>query len=73
MAGKIVTLTTFMYPVEAYPLMMRLKQEGIECFLGDENIITALPFLSNAVGGIKVNINDKDLDKALLVLQEMKD
>ena len=72
MSDKIVTLITFMFPTEAYPLMSRLEEEGIECFLGDENIVSVHPFLSNAVGGVKVNIKESDSEKALLVLSQIK-
>jgi hypothetical protein len=73
MSDKIITLTTFTYPTEAYPLMTRLEEEGIECFLADENIISVNPFLSNAVGGVKVNIKEEDAEQALQILKEIKD
>ncbi len=60
-----------MYPTEAYPLMARLEEEGIESFLADENTVSVQPFLSNAVGGVKVNIKEIDSKKALLILKEL--
>ncbi|MCD4745258.1 MAG: DUF2007 domain-containing protein [Bacteroidales bacterium] len=33
-----------MYPAEAYPAMSELENEGIECFLDNENTVTAMPF-----------------------------
>ena len=71
MSDKIVTLVTYMFPTEAYPLMTQLELEGIECFLGDENIVSVQPFLSNAVGGVKVKIKECDSEKALLVLNQL--
>ncbi len=72
MSDNIVTLTTFMFATEAYSLMAKLEEEGIECFLGDENIVSVQPFLSNAVGGVKVKIKESDSEKALLVLKQLK-
>lgn len=71
MSDKIVTLVTYMFPAEAYPLMTQLELEGIECFLGDENIVSVQPFLSNAVGGVKVKIKECDSEKALLLLKQL--
>lgn len=72
MQEKIIVLTTFTYPTEAYALMARLEEEGVECFLGDENIVTVNPFLSNAVGGVKLKIKESDAEKALLILEQTK-
>ena len=70
MPDKIITLTSFSFPAEAYSLISRLEQEDIESFIGDENIVSVYPVLSNAVGGVKVNIKEKDLEKALLILNQ---
>lgn len=70
MTDKIITLATFMFPTEAYPLMTRLEEEGIECFLGDENTVSVQPFLSNAIGGVKLNIKESDAEQALLILKQ---
>jgi len=71
MPDKIITLTTFMFPTEAYSLIARLEEEGIECSLGDENIVSVQSFLSNAVGGVKVNIKESDSEKALSILNQI--
>lgn len=68
-SDKIVTIATFTYPTEAYPLMMCLQNEGIKCELGDVNIVGVQPFLSHAVGGVKVNVNEDDLPRALELLR----
>ena len=72
MSDSIITLTTFMFPTEAYSLVARLEEEGIECFLGDDTLVSVNPFLSNAVGGVKVNIKEKDSEKALSILSQIK-
>ena len=71
MEDDAITLATFMFPTEAYGLMARLKAEGIECFLFDENIVYVNPFLSNAVGGVKVKVRESDVQKALLILKQI--
>jgi hypothetical protein len=69
MADRLVTLKIFMFPHEAYPLMSKLQDEGIECFLEGENTLTAQPFLSNAIGGVKLNIKESDAEKALEIMK----
>jgi len=70
MSSKIIILKTFMFPQEAYPLMSKLENEGIKCFLDGENTVLANPLLSNAVGGVKLKISDTDLQKAVEIVQE---
>lgn len=72
MTDRLVTLQTFMFPHEAYPLMSKLQDEGIECFLDGENTLTAQPFLSNAIGGVKLNIRESDTEKALEIIKNYK-
>lgn len=72
MDEKLVILKTFMYPSEAYPLMSKLENEGIMCFLDGENTITVHPFLSNAIGGVKLKIRESDLKAALQIIDEIE-
>ena len=69
MEDTLVTLKTFTYPSEAYPLMERLESEGIECFLDGENTVSVHPFLSNAIGGVKLKIKKSDSEKALEIIK----
>ena len=40
--------------IDANIIMGRLEEEGINCWLKDENTVTIDPILTNAVGGIKL-------------------
>ncbi len=73
MDEQLVILKTFMYPSEAYPLMSKLESEGINCFLDGENTITVHPFLSNAIGGVKLKIRESDTDAALMIIRESEE
>ncbi len=59
-----ITIATFTYPHQAAILKGRLEEEGILCFLKDENTIAANPFYSNAVGGVKIQVREDDGVKA---------
>lgn len=62
---KLVTITTVTYS-RAEILKTKLEAEGIESILANVNQIQpGLP------GGVKVKINEKDLDKAIKILREI--
>ncbi len=58
-----VTVKTFDTSVNAHLFRIELENEGIECYIYDEETITMDPLLSNAIGGIKVKINVKDIER----------
>jgi DNA-directed RNA polymerase subunit RPC12/RpoP len=47
-----------------------LKEEGINCYLKDEYTITIDPLLSPAIGGIKLMIDELQIDSAKQILEE---
>ena len=51
---ELVTVRTFNNYISANILLAKLRNGGIECYLKDEYTVTMDPFLTNAVGGIKV-------------------
>ena len=50
-----------------------LEQNDINCHLKDENIVTIDPFLSPAVGGIKLMVADVQFVRALAIIKEAED
>lgn len=67
--SKFITVAVFQYPHEAYIIKGRLESEGIEVFLQDELTVQAYNFISNAVGGVKLQIKESDFDKAIPILK----
>jgi DNA-directed RNA polymerase subunit M/transcription elongation factor TFIIS len=47
-----------------------LESAGIECFLGDDNMVRMDWFLSNLVGGIKLSVRPEDADTAVELLEQ---
>ena len=47
-----------------------LKENGIECFLSDENIVQLYPMFSSPFSGIRLHLFEKDTDSAENILQE---
>jgi hypothetical protein len=68
-ADKIVVYQTFTDPNEAHIVKGLLDSYGIECFLSDENIVTLNALYSNAVGGVKLNVFEKDVDRIESILK----
>ncbi len=58
--------------IPAHIAMGRLKEEGFDCWLKDENTVTIDPILSNAVGGIKLMVREPEAKKAWKLLNELQ-
>ena len=67
---QIVTIRSFNYPVELAVIRGRLEAEGIDCFVQDELTIQANPFYSHALGGVKLQVRQSDLRRAMEILEE---
>ena len=53
-------------------LLLRLKEEGIDCYLKDENTITIDPLLSPAIGGMTLLVNEAEINKVTLLLDQIE-
>jgi hypothetical protein len=71
MSEKLITLVTYTYATESYILIAKLDGEGIFSFVKNEHTVSTQNFLSNAVGGIDVQIKEKDLARASEILAEV--
>jgi hypothetical protein len=56
--------------IYAHIVLGRLREDGINCHLKDENTITIDPLLSPALGGIKLMVAQSQVDRALELLEE---
>ena len=55
---------------EAMIAKSMLDSAGIECFLGDENLVRIDWFYSNLIGGIKLMVRAEDAETARKLLEE---
>ncbi|CAN5262709.1 hypothetical protein BH09BAC1_BH09BAC1_12750 [soil metagenome] len=67
---NFVTIKTFTYPHEIAVVRGRLESEGIETFVADELTAQTYNFYSNALGGIKLQVREYDVELALAILEE---
>lgn len=65
-----VTLISFTYVHEAAVLQSKLESEGIECQVKNANTLQVHHFLSNAVGGVQLQVKRSDYEHAMALLRE---
>ena len=67
---ELVTVRQFRDLPEALLAKGSLESAGIECFLADENLVRLDWFISNFIGGIKLNVRAADAENARKLLDE---
>ena len=67
---KLVTIRQFRDLPEALLAKGSLESAGIECYLADENLVRLDWFISNFIGGIKLNVCAADAENAQKLLDE---
>jgi hypothetical protein len=67
---ELVTIRQFRDLPEALLAKGSLESAGIECFLADENLVRLDWFISNFIGGIKLNVRAADVENAQHLLDE---
>jgi hypothetical protein len=67
---ELVTVRKFRDLPEALLAKGSLESAGIECFLADENLVRLDWFISNFIGGIKLNVRSADEVNARNLLDE---
>jgi len=60
----VKTIATFSKPEEAHLFRTRLEAAGIPAYVQDEYLIQMDWFYSNAIGGVRVQIADENLEAA---------
>ncbi len=72
MSKEFYKLGAFEYNADVQIIKGKLESEGIVVFLRDENIINSDPLVSNAVGGIKLEVYARDKEKALKIYNQIR-
>jgi len=67
---ELVTIRQFRDLPEALLAKGSLESAGIACFLADENLVRLDWFISNFIGGIKLNVRVADVENARKILDE---
>ncbi|QLG45598.1 putative signal transducing protein [Costertonia aggregata] len=72
MKQKFYTLASFEYVADVQIVKGKLESEGISVFLRDENTLNSDPLISNAIGGVKLQVYIEDKEKAVAVYDEIR-
>lgn len=67
-----VILNSYNNYIEAHIAKGVLEEQGIGCWLKDENTVTIDPILTNAVGGIKIMVAKENAERAREILTQLK-
>jgi DNA-directed RNA polymerase subunit RPC12/RpoP len=67
-----VLLQSYDNYVSAHIAMGRLEEDGVNCWLKDENTVTINPILTNAIGGIKLMVESTQADRAATILKDLE-
>jgi hypothetical protein len=60
---KIVTFETYYDVMLAHIIRTKLEDNGISCFIEDEYMSTLNPIYNQALGGVKLKVFERDLEK----------
>ncbi len=63
-----ITVKSFATPLEAHMARTALENEGIEAFVRDEHTIGMRPYLSQVLGGVRVDVREQDFGRACALL-----
>ena len=72
MKNTYTTLAVFEYSTEAQVTKSRLESEGLQVILTDEVTIDADPLLSQAIGGVKLQVHTDDFHKAQILYNSFR-
>ncbi len=71
MSERLVTAGTFGTPIEASIVRSHLEAEGIRAFVADEATVGMAWHLGTAVGGVKVQLAEDDVERAVCVIEAL--
>ena len=69
---KFVEVRSYDNYIDAHLMLGQLRNEFINCYLLNENSVTIDPFLSNAIGGIKIMVAEPQFQRALEIVTEIE-
>jgi len=67
---RLVTIATFQDTIKANIYKAKLQAAGIYSFLADENTVGINWLFSNAIGGIRLQVTEEDVENALYLLED---
>lgn len=72
MPKEFYTVTSATYAADIQILKGKLESEGIPVFLKDEHTINTDPLISDAIGGVKLQVYKAHKDQAIAIYKQLK-
>ena len=69
----LVTLRSYRDPIDAELAKSQLVSAGIPAIILDQHLVSIQWLYSNAIGGVKLKVDESDFDAALEVLEDERD
>ena len=69
MKDSFTTVAVFQYSAEAQIIKGRLEAENINVFLADEYTVDTDPLVSNAIGGVKLQVYTEQVEAARNIIR----
>lgn len=69
-SNQLITVKVFNFAHELGLVRSFLESEGIACFAQDELTLQVYPLATNAIGGIKLQVMEKDAEQAVDLLKK---
>ena len=66
----MITIARFSKPEDAHLFRLKLGAAGIEAYVQDENTVQLYWLYSNAIGGVRVQVSEADLEAVRELLAE---
>ena len=71
MEDSLTTIAVFQYSSEALIIKGKLESENIRVFLADEYTVDTDPLVSNAIGGVKLQVNTAQVEIAKAIIRNI--
>ncbi|WP_254510645.1 putative signal transducing protein [Anatilimnocola floriformis] len=72
MLGRLITIESYQNAMEARLVKQQLEDAGIRCVIADEFAVSNFWHLAGAIGGIKLQVAEEDVERADAVLDELE-
>jgi len=71
MSYDLVTIARYDSSIQAHIVKAHLEGNGFVCFVFDDNVVDMYGLYSNAIGGVKIKVREKDAEEAYALVQEL--
>ena len=68
--ARITTFESYYDPMLAQIIYAKLRANRISCFIADEYSLWARPYFNEAMGGVKIKVFEKDVEKCKMILAD---